>query len=272
MMMTPSCRLDAVHLDEQRVERLFALVMTAAHAGAATAAHRVDFVDENQAGGVLLALLEHVAHAGSADADEHFHEVGTADAEEGHVGLARDRLGEEGLSGTGRADHEHALGDAPAELLEAARVAQELDDLAQFLLGLVDAGDVLEGHLVAVARHHARLALAEAERTLAGHADLLAEEEVHHAHEDNDGQEVRDQRHNHVGDRFDLDIALEAGLFDLAIDIGIERQVDRDLETMDHGRRGGRIERRGIVLAGEQIVAGRHIGLDIDFGDPSLLD
>ena len=55
--------LEAVHLDQQLVERLLALVIAAAEPRAAMTAHRVDFVDEDDAGRVLLGLLEHVAHA-----------------------------------------------------------------------------------------------------------------------------------------------------------------------------------------------------------------
>ena len=36
----------------------------------------VDLIDEDDAGGVLFRLLEHVAHARGADADEHFYEIG----------------------------------------------------------------------------------------------------------------------------------------------------------------------------------------------------
>ena len=61
--MTPSLRLEAVHLDEQLVQRLLALVVAAAEAGAAVTADGVDLVDEDDAGRVLLALLEQVAHA-----------------------------------------------------------------------------------------------------------------------------------------------------------------------------------------------------------------
>ena len=42
-------RLEAVHLDEQLVERLLALVVPAAHAGAAVAPHSVDLVHEDDA-------------------------------------------------------------------------------------------------------------------------------------------------------------------------------------------------------------------------------
>ena len=68
-------RFEAVHLDEELVQRLLAFVVTAAETGAAMAADRVDFVDEDDAGGVLFTLLEEVAHARGAHADEHFDEV-----------------------------------------------------------------------------------------------------------------------------------------------------------------------------------------------------
>ena len=74
--------LEAVHLDEQRVQRLLALVVPAAEARAAVAADGVDLVDEDDAGRVLLALLEQVADARGADAHEHLDEVRARDREE----------------------------------------------------------------------------------------------------------------------------------------------------------------------------------------------
>ena len=92
-------RLEAVHLDEQLVQRLLALVVAAAEAGAAMAADGVDLVDEDDAGRVLLALLEQVADARGADADEHLDEVGAADREERHVRFAGDGAREQRLAG-----------------------------------------------------------------------------------------------------------------------------------------------------------------------------
>ena len=92
-------RLEAVHLDEQLIQRLLALVVTAAEAGAAMTADGVDLVDEDDAGRVLLALLEQIADARRADADEHLDEVGAADREERHVGFAGDRAREQRLAG-----------------------------------------------------------------------------------------------------------------------------------------------------------------------------
>ena len=121
--------LEPVHLDQQLVQRLLALVVRIAEAVAAMAADRVDLVDEDDARRVLLGLLEHVAHAAGADADEHLDEVRARDGEERHARLAGDGAGEQGLAGAGRADQQRALGDLAAELGEALRIAQELDDL-----------------------------------------------------------------------------------------------------------------------------------------------
>src|SRR5438045_4490198 len=80
-------RVEAVHLDEDLVEGLLTLVVRAAEAGAALATDRVDLVDEDDAWGVALGLVEQVAHATRADADEHLDELGARDAEERHAGL-----------------------------------------------------------------------------------------------------------------------------------------------------------------------------------------
>ena len=95
--------LEAVHLDEQLVQRLLALVVAAAEAGAAVAPDGVDLVHEDDAGAVLLGLLEQVAHARGADADEHLDEVRAGDREERHAGLAGDRAREQRLAGARRA-------------------------------------------------------------------------------------------------------------------------------------------------------------------------
>ena len=96
--------LEAVHLHQQLVEGLLALVVAAAQAGAAMAADGVDLVDEDDAGLVLLGLLEQVAHPAGADAHEHLHEVRAGDAEERHAGLAGHGPGQQGLAGAGRAE------------------------------------------------------------------------------------------------------------------------------------------------------------------------
>src|SRR5207249_6137933 len=71
-----------VHFDEELVQRLLTLVMTAAKPCSTQPAHCVDFVGEDDARRMLLALLEEISHARGSDADEHFDEVRPADAEE----------------------------------------------------------------------------------------------------------------------------------------------------------------------------------------------
>src|SRR5208282_4526928 len=53
--------VEAVQLDQHLVQRLLALVMAAAEAGAAVPTHGVDLVDEHDRRGVRLGLLEQVA-------------------------------------------------------------------------------------------------------------------------------------------------------------------------------------------------------------------
>jgi hypothetical protein len=84
---------------------------------------------------MLLSLLEHVAHPGSADTDEHFDEVGARDAEERHLGLPGNCLRQQRLAGAGTANHEHAAWNAATELLKLARIAQEFDQFGDLFLG-----------------------------------------------------------------------------------------------------------------------------------------
>src|SRR6202008_3685134 len=112
-------------------------VVTAAEPGTAMAADRVDFIDEHDARRVLLALLEQVADARRAHADEHLDEIRAADREERNVGFAGDGARQQRLARSGGAHQEAALRDAPAKLLELLRLAQEFDDLLQLVLRFV---------------------------------------------------------------------------------------------------------------------------------------
>ena len=183
--------LEAVHLDEDLIERLLALVVAAAQASAAMAAHSVDLIDEDDGRGFRLGALEQVTHAAGADADEHLDELRAGDAEERHTGLACHRAGHERLAGPWRAHHQHALRDARTESDELVRLLEELDHFGQFLLGLFGAGDIGEGHLRALhVAHHAGTAAAKAERLV-----LAAAHRAHHA-----PQQPDDDERGHDGD------------------------------------------------------------------------
>src|SRR5262249_39631711 len=143
---------------------------------------------------VLLGLLEHIAHARGADADEHLDEVGARDGEERHVGFARDRTRKQRLTGAGWANQEHTARNAAAQALEFSGIAQELDDLLQILLSLVDAGHVLEGDAAVRLGQQLGTALAEAERLAAG-ALHLARQEYPYANQRDEGEPRDQERH-----------------------------------------------------------------------------
>ena len=187
--------LEAVHLGEHLVEGLLSLVVSAAEASAAFAADGVDLVDEDDRLPHLASRFEQVAHAAGADAHEHLHEVRTGDREEWHSGLAGDCLGEEGLAGAGWADEQHAFGDARTDFGEAFGVLQEVDDLRDFLLDAVVAGDVVEhrsGSFGGVG-----LGLASANRHDVAH---LPRGPTLHPHEEEDEQGDRDQQWDQRGE------------------------------------------------------------------------
>ena len=111
---------------------------------AAMAADRVDLVDEDDAGGVLLRLLEHVAHAARTDADEHLDEVGTGNGEERHVRLAGDGAGEQRLAGAGRTSKQYAAWNSTAKAVKLSGVAQVLDNVLEILRGFANAGNIVK--------------------------------------------------------------------------------------------------------------------------------
>ena len=213
---------EAVHLDQHLVQGLLALVVAAAQAGAALAADRVDFIDEDDAGRVLLGVLEHVAHAGRAHADEHFDEIGAGNAEERHLGLAGDALGQQGLAGARRADQQQAARNAAAELLELLRVLQEVDDFLHLFFRFVTSGNIGESDLVVVLVEHARLALAEAEGAALAAALHLA----HEVDPDPDQQQHRppadQQGHQQRAFLARLDVELDAVVDEVADQAAVE--------------------------------------------------
>ena len=102
--------------------------------------------------GLIFTRLLKRSRTRRADADEHFDEVGAADAEEGNVGLARDGSRKERLTRSGSAEQKHAARHSRAELREFRGVFEELHDLFKLFLRFVASGDVVEGHLRRLSR------------------------------------------------------------------------------------------------------------------------
>ncbi len=180
--------VEAVHLHEQLVECLLALVVPTTEAGTAVTTHGVDLVDEHDRGCRGLGLLEEVTHPRRADAHEHLDEVGAADREERHARLAGDRLGEQGLARARRTVEQDPLGDLRPHLLEARGRLEELLDLLELLDRFVETGDVGEGDLRLVLGERLGLRLAEAHDATAAALHL-----PEHPHEHEREQHERQQ-------------------------------------------------------------------------------
>ena len=198
---------ETIHLHQQLVQGLLALVVAAAHAGATLAADRVNLVHEDDARRVLLRLLEQVAHTGGTHADKHLHEVGTGDREERHSGLARHGAGQQSLTGTGRTVQQHAARNLRTQGLVAGGVGQEVADLIQLLHCLIRTGDIVEGGIRIVLVQLLGGGLAKAEGAHAT-ATLHAGQ---HEHQQAEDQQHRQQHHQQA--------AQEAILGDLCVEL-----------------------------------------------------
>ena len=212
--------VEAVHLDQQLVEGLLALVVPTAHAGAAVATDGVDLVDEDDRRGVLLGLLEEVADPAGADTDEHLDEVGAGDGVEGHAGLTGDRAGEQRLAGARRAVEQDALGDLGPDGLELRRLLQELLDLAELLDGLLAAGHVAERRLGHVLGDQLGARLGELHDAAAAAALDLVHQEQEDQRDQHDREQGRQQpgQEARVGDLDREGVLVEGALVDLGVD------------------------------------------------------
>jgi hypothetical protein len=94
-------RVEAVHLREQLIQRLLALVMPTHDGSHSTGlAKRIELVDEDDAGRVSLGLRKQIADASRADTHEHLDEIRPAQTEERDLGFAGHRLRQERLAGS----------------------------------------------------------------------------------------------------------------------------------------------------------------------------
>ena len=135
----------AVHLGENLIEGLFALVMTADRPRtAARAADGVDFVDEDDRRRNLSRLAEELTDAARPHTDDHLDELRRAGAEEGHPCFTRGRAGQQCLAGPWSAGQQHTLRRAGSETTVLVGVLQEIDNLVDLRFHFVDAGDIVE--------------------------------------------------------------------------------------------------------------------------------
>ena len=245
--------LKAVHFDQQLVQGLLTLIVTTTQTGTTVTANRIDLVDKDDAGGGLLGLFEHVTHTGGTDTDEHLHEIRARDGKERHLGLAGNGSGEQGLTGTRRADHQHTTGDLTAKLLKLAGITQELNQFDHVILGLFYPGHVVKGDLDLILAQHARTALAE------GHCPTAAATALHLAHKEDphpDQQQHREPGYEDLGQH----ALLGRGL-----------GLDRHTTVEQIGDQARIIRREGVEALTIGAPAGDLVALDGDTLNPSIL-
>jgi hypothetical protein len=167
--------VEAVHLDQQLVQRLVALTGDV-HSAAAT--DGVELIDEHDRRGVLARDPEQPADPGGAEAREHLHERGGRLRVERRAGLVGHRLGQQRLAGSRRPVQQDSLRHLRAQGAEAHGVTQVLDDLLELLLGLLGTGD---------------LAPADRRRGLRLDLDRFGLRHVAHQREDGDDQQAHEQ-------------------------------------------------------------------------------
>ena len=184
-------RAKPVHLHEHLVQCLLALVVAAAHAGAAPSCHRVDLIDEDDARRILLCLRKQIPHPRRADAHEHLHEVRTRYREKRDVRLTRDRLCQQRLAGTRRTLQQHTFGNPRADLRVLAGILQEIHDLLEIFLLFFQTCHILQGDLPAC--HEARPALSEIHHLAAAVSRILGVHHAEHKHHDNEQHQQREQ-------------------------------------------------------------------------------
>ncbi len=207
---------EPVHFHQHLVQGLLALVVTAAQACATLAAYGINLVDKDDARRVLFGVFKHVAHAGRAHADKHFHKVRTADAEERHFGFARNGLGQQRFAGARRAYQQQAARDAPPQFLEFLRIFQKVHHFLDFFLGLVSASHVGESDLVIVFVHHAGFAFAKAEGAAFAAALHLPHHVEKHRHQQKNRAVVHQKQQQQRAFFARLDVELDVRLDQIA--------------------------------------------------------
>src|SRR5271156_104070 len=167
--------------------------MPAAKAGPAVTSNRIDFVDENNARSVLLALFEQIAHAARANADEHLDEIRTRDREERNVRFTSNRPRQQSLARPGGPDKQYTLGNASTEFLEFLRIFQEVDNFVELFFGLIDSGHVLERCLLLLGGQQSRARFSKTERFVPARLHLF-----HHENPEQNQQDKRSKRREEI--------------------------------------------------------------------------
>ena len=186
-------RLKPIHLDQELVESLLALVMAATKTRSPMPSHGIDLVNEDDTRSVGLTLLEQVTHPRGADTHEHLDEIRTGHGEERTGCLTCHRPCQQRLPGSGSPDEQNAFGKPASQTLETLWILEELDYLLQLRLGLVRPGHFREGRFGCITGQQLGLRAPELERAVASLLHLTEEEDPQ-TDQDDPRQQVQEDR------------------------------------------------------------------------------
>ena len=96
--------VEAVHLDEQLVQRLLALVVAASILTVTALTDGIDLINENNTWCHLLCLLKQITHSRCTYTDEHLYEIRSGKREKRNFCFAGHRLCKQCLTGSRRSD------------------------------------------------------------------------------------------------------------------------------------------------------------------------
>jgi hypothetical protein len=249
--------VEPVHFHQELVQGLLSLVVGAERAAEGSAprlADGVQLVQEHQARGLLLGLVEQLSDPGRAQADEHLDELRPRHEEEGDLGLTGHGSGQECLPAARRPEQEHSLGDPAPEALVFLGSPEELDDLLQLLDRLVQPGHIGEGglHVLPVVDLHALAAQVEgSRRATPGHP--TEHEEPQHTQQKHRKQDVQQ------------DPGQSAGLLGRGLDALLVELIDQRIGLVVD-RQGGMPERAALHLPLDGVAG------DGDLGHPVRLE
>ena len=136
--------LKTVHLREQLVQSLFALVISSDIAAISLLTDGIDLIDKDDTGGFFLCLFKQIPDLGSAHAHEHLHKFGAGHGEERDIRLTGYSLCQHRFTGSGRADKQYAFRHGCTDRFVLVRIMQVIDDLRKVLLRFILTGNIAE--------------------------------------------------------------------------------------------------------------------------------
>ena len=151
--------------------------MAASETCTTVASDGVDFIYKNDAGSVFLPLFKQIANPRCTHSNKHFHEIRSADREEGNIRFTRDGSRQQRLSGARRTNKQDALWNSAAQFLKLLRLLQKVDNFLEFFLGFFDTGDIFKCHLLLMGSEQAGAAFAEGQCLVAAALHLTHEED-----------------------------------------------------------------------------------------------